>query len=161
MRTEPRKNLFAAKEKATCTLHMRTEPVKAFIQQRYWVIWLRKTLVSVKYRCFLCRHFETQNTQPTMAPLPAFRFPIEGTKSPFAITGLDFLARFMLKTNKAKLRKFINLFLHTSLRKQSIWKHLQTWVQTPSSMHVDESSAGVANLSLCTAIMEKKFVGAS
>ena len=39
--------------------HQATELVKAFVQQRYYVIGLRKTLFSIKYRCFLCRRFDT------------------------------------------------------------------------------------------------------
>ena len=58
-----------------------------------------------KYRCFLCHHFDTQNTQSIMAPLPAFHFPTEKTKFPFTNTGLDFFGRFILKTNKAKSKR--------------------------------------------------------
>ena len=57
--------------------HQETKSVKAFVQQRYCVIGHQKTLLSIKYRCFLCRRFDTQNIQPIMAPLPAFRFPTE------------------------------------------------------------------------------------
>ena len=71
--------------------HQAREPVKAFVQQRYYFIGLRQTLLSTKYRCFLCRRFDTHNIQLKMTPLPAFRFPTEETKFPFAIT---FLARF-------------------------------------------------------------------
>ena len=35
--------------------HQGTEAVKAFGQQRYHIIGLRKTLLSIKYRSFLCR----------------------------------------------------------------------------------------------------------
>ena len=52
-------------------VHQETEPVKAFVQQGYHIIGLRKTLLSIKYRCFLCRRFAAQNIQPVMAPLPA------------------------------------------------------------------------------------------
>ena len=38
--------------------HQATEPAKAFIQQRYNVIGLRKTLLSIKYRCYSCRRFD-------------------------------------------------------------------------------------------------------
>ena len=99
-----------------------TEWVKAFVQQRYYVIGLRKTLLSIKYRCFLCRRFDTKKIQPIKAPLPSFRFATEDTKFPFANT---FLVRFVLKTNKAKSRNIMDLFLHASLREQSIWKHVQ------------------------------------
>ena len=57
--------------------HQATEPVTAFVQQRYYVIGLRKALLSIKYRCFLCRRLDSQNIQPIIAPLPAFRFPTE------------------------------------------------------------------------------------
>ena len=135
--------------------HPVTEPVKAFVQQRYYVIRLRKTLLSIKYQCFRCRRFDTQNMQPIKAPLPAFRFPKEETNFPFANTGLDFFARFILKTNKAKSRNITNLFLHASLREQSIWKHVQIKMQTPSSLHIDDAPAEDANLFCWTAIMGK------
>ena len=52
-------------------VHQGTEPVKAFVQQRHHIIGLRKTLLRIKYRCFLCRRFFAQNIQPVMVPLPA------------------------------------------------------------------------------------------
>ena len=57
--------------------HLATESVKTFVQQRYYVIGLRKTLQSIKYRCFLCRRDDTQNIQPVMIRLRAFIFPTE------------------------------------------------------------------------------------
>ena len=105
--------------------HQATEPVKAFVQQRYYVIGLQKTLLLIKYRCFLCRLFDTEIIQPIMAPLPAFGFPTKETKFLFANTGLDFLAHFILMTNKIKSRNIIDLFLHASLREQPVWKHVQ------------------------------------
>ena len=79
--------------RAEFVLIWQQKPVKAFVQQRYYVIGLRKTLLSIKYRCVAvsCRRFDTQNIQPIMAPLTAFRFPTEETKFPFANTGLDFI----------------------------------------------------------------------
>ena len=82
-----------------------TEPVKAFVQQRYYVIGLRKTLPSIKCRCFLCRRFDTQNMQPIMAPLPAFRFPTKEAKFPFANTGLDFFGLFYIEEKQSKIEK--------------------------------------------------------
>ena len=82
--------------------HQATEPVKAFVQQRYYVIGLRKTQLSIKYRCFLCRHFDTQNIQPIMAPLPASRFPAEKPNFRLPTQDWTFKARFILRTNKAK-----------------------------------------------------------
>ena len=83
--------------------HQAMEQVKALVQQS----------------------FDTQNIQPIMALLPAFRFRTEETKFPLANTGLAFLDLFILKTNKAESRKFMDLFLHASLREQSIWKHVR------------------------------------
>ena len=97
-----------------------TEPVKAFVQQRYYVIGLRKTLLSIKYRYFLCPRFDTQNIQPMRAPLPAFRFRTEKANFPLPSRDWTFLARFILKTNEAKSRNIMDLVLHASLREQSI-----------------------------------------
>ena len=54
---------------------------------------------------FLFRRFDTQNIQPIMAPLPAFRFPIEETKFPFANTGLDFCGPFYIGDKQGKIEK--------------------------------------------------------
>ena len=54
-------------------VHQGTEPVKAFVQQKYHIIGFRKTLLSIKYRCFLCRRLDAQNFQRVMAPHPACR----------------------------------------------------------------------------------------
>ena len=85
--------------------HQATEPVKAFVQQRYYVIGLRKTLLSIKYRCFLCRRFDTQNIQAIIAPLLAFHFPTEETKFPFANTGLDVFGSFYFEDKQGKIEK--------------------------------------------------------
>ena len=50
-------------------------------------------------------------------------------------------------------------FSHASLREQSIWKHVQTWIQTPFSMHSEGSPAKATDLFCCTAIMEISFLG--
>ena len=89
--------------------HQATEPVKAFVQQCYYVIGLRKTLLSIKYRCFLCRRFDTQNIQPIMAPLPAFPFPTEETKFPFSNTGLHFSGPFYIEDKQGKIEKHYGL----------------------------------------------------
>ena len=86
--------------------HQATEPVKAFVQQRYCVIGLRKTLLSIKYRYFLYPRFDTQNIQPMMAPLPAFRFRTEKSKFPFANTGLDFFGPFYIEDKQGKIEKY-------------------------------------------------------
>ena len=103
--------------------HQATEPVKAFVQQRYYVIALRKTLLSIKYRCFLCRCFDTQNIQPIMAPLPAFRFPTEETKFPFANTGLDFFGPFYIEDKQGNIEKHYGL-IFTCLVTRTV--HLET-----------------------------------
>ena len=40
----------------------------------------------------------------------------------------------------------MDLFLRSSLREQSIWKHFEIYIQTPSSIHIDGSPAEDANL---------------
>ena len=89
--------------------HQATEPVKAFVQKRYYVIGLRKALLSIKYRFFLCRRFDTQNIQPVLAPLPAFRFPAEETKFLFANTGLDLSGPFYIEDKQNKIEKHYGL----------------------------------------------------
>ena len=90
-------------------VHQGTEPVKAFVQQRYHIIGLRKTLLSIKYSCFLCRRFAAQNIQPVMAPLPACRFPTDSTQYPFANSGVDFFGPFYIEDAKGQIEKHYGL----------------------------------------------------
>ena len=87
-------------------VHQGTEPVKAFVQQRYHITGLRKTLLIIKYRCFLCRRFAAQNIQPVMASLPACRFPKDSTQYPFANSGVDF---FYIEDAKGQIEKHYGL----------------------------------------------------
>ena len=89
--------------------HQGTEPVKTFVQQRYHIIALRKTLLSIEYRCFLCRRFAAQNIQPVMAPLPACRFPTDSTQHLFANSGVDFFGPFYIEDAKGQIEKHYGL----------------------------------------------------
>ena len=90
-------------------IHQGTEPVKAFVQQRYHVFGLRKCLLSIKFRCFLCRRFNAENIQPIMAPLPAFRFPSAATQFPFSNSGVNFFGPFYIEDTKGNLEKHYGL----------------------------------------------------
>ena len=57
----------------------------------------------------MCCRFDTQNFQPIMAPLPAFRFPTEKTKFQFANTGLDFFGPFYIADKQSKIEKHYGL----------------------------------------------------
>ena len=78
-------------------IHQFTEPTRAFIQQRYHVIGLRKALASIRFHCFLCRRFDKKNIQPIIAPLPSYRLPTTATHYPFANSGVDFFGPFYVK----------------------------------------------------------------
>ena len=104
--------------------HQATELVKAFVRQFYYVIGLRKTLLSKKYRCFLCRRFDTLKIQPKMAPLPAFHFPTEETEFPFANIGLDFFGPFYIEDKQGKIEKQYGL-IFTCLVTRAV--HLETF----------------------------------
>ena len=110
--------------------HQATQPVKSFLQQCYYISGMRKVLL-IKYRCFLFRRFNTQNIQPIMAPLPAFRFLTEEIKFPFANTGLDFFGPFYIENKQSKIEKHYGLVLPASLRDLSFWK------QTCSDINAD------------------------
>ena len=90
-------------------IYQRTEAVKEFVQQRYVVIGVRKTLWSIRFRCFLCRCFDAQNIQPLMAPLPVCRFPDTLSQFPFANTGADFFGPLYIEDTKDKLTKYYSL----------------------------------------------------
>ena len=90
-------------------VHQSTEPTKAFIQQRYHVIGLRKRLASVRFPCFICRRFDTKNIQPIMAPLPSFRFPTAKTQFLFANSGVDFFGPFYIEGSKGIIEKHYGL----------------------------------------------------
>ena len=90
-------------------VHQGTEPVKSFVQQRYPIIGLRKTILSIKYRCFLCRRFAVQNFQHAMAPLPNCRFPTDSNQYPFANSGVDFFGPFYIEDAKGQIEKHYGL----------------------------------------------------
>ena len=90
-------------------VHQGTEPVKAFLQQRYHIIGLRNTLLRIKYRCFLCRQFAAQNIQTLMAPLPACLFPTDSTQYPFANSGVDVFGPFYIEDAKGQIEKHYGL----------------------------------------------------
>ena len=58
-----------------------------------------------------------------MAPLPAFRFPTEETKFPFANTGLDFFGPFYIEDKQSKIEKHYGL-VFTCLITRAV--HLET-----------------------------------
>ena len=76
---------------------------------RYHIIGLRKTLLSIEYRCFLCRRFAAQNIQPVIAPLPACRFPTDSTQYPFANSGVDLFGPFYIEDAKGQIKKLYSL----------------------------------------------------
>ena len=85
-------------------VHQGTEATKTFVQQRYYVIGLRRTLQGIRYKCFLCRRFEPQNIETFMAPLPDCRFPTENKQFTFANCGLDFFGPFSLRKKKINFK---------------------------------------------------------
>ena len=86
-------------------IHQGTEPVKAFVHYRYHVFGLRKCLLSIKFRCFLCRRFNAENIQQIVAPLPAFCFPSTATQFPFSNSDVDFFGPFHIEDTKGNLEK--------------------------------------------------------
>ena len=90
-------------------VHQSTDPTRAFIQQRYHVIGLRKTLASIQFHCFLCRRFETKNIQPIMVPLPSFRFSTAETQFSFANSGVDLFGPFYIEYFKGVIEKHYGL----------------------------------------------------
>ena len=106
--------ILHAKETITCLylehahricIRQGTEPVKAFVQQRYHVFGWRKCPLCIKFGCFLCRRFNAENIQPIMAPLPAFRFPSAATQFPFSNSDVDFFGAFYIEDTKGNLEK--------------------------------------------------------
>ena len=104
-------------------VHQGTEANKAFVQQRYYVIGLRRTLQSIRYKCFLCRRFEPQNIETFMAPLPDCSFPTENKQFTFTNCGLDFFGPFYIEEEKDKLQKHYGL-IFTCLVTRAV--HLET-----------------------------------
>ena len=90
-------------------VHRGTEPLKAFVQQRYHISGIRKTILSIKLRCFLCTRFAAQNIQPVMAPLPVCRFPRDSTQYPFANSGVDFFGPFYIEDAKVQIENHYGL----------------------------------------------------
>ena len=68
-----------------------------------------------------------------------------------------FHRKVQIERNGSKSEKIVDLLLQASLREKSKWKDVQTWIETPSSMHIDGSPAKDANLICWTATMKKNL----
>ena len=77
-----------------------TENFNAFIKQRFFVIDLRKSLLSNRFKCFLCRVIAAQNFQPIMATLPQYRYSNDSSHFPFVSCGIDFFGPFYSEEEK-------------------------------------------------------------
>ena len=115
-------------------VHQGTEPVKAFVQQRYRMIGLGKTFLSIKYRCFFCRQFATQNIPPVMAPLPACRFPTDSTQYRFANSGVNFFEPFYIEDAKRQIEKHYGL-IFTCLVTRCVHLEASTLTRVSRSQH--------------------------
>ena len=87
------------------------------------MIGLRKALASVRFRCFLCRRFDTKNIQRIMAPLRSFRFPTAKTQFPFANSVVDFFGPFYIEDCKGIIEKRYGL-IFTCMVTRAV--HLET-----------------------------------
>ena len=68
-------------------------------------------MLSIRFRCLMCRRFAAQNIQPLMTPLPVCWFPDALKQFPFVNTGIDFFLHFYIEDTKYKLTKYYGLIL--------------------------------------------------
>ena len=83
-------------------LNQGVQRTEAFVQQRYYVIGLHKTLQSIRYKCFVCCRVEPQNINTFMAPLPGCYFQNENKQFAFGNCVLDFFSPFYFEEENDK-----------------------------------------------------------
>ena len=98
-------------------MHHGTEYIHNYLQQRFVIIGLRKTLRQIRHYCFLCRRFHGKGLHPLMADLPPTRFDDPSDDPfPFKNAGIDYIGPFYIATKDTTEKSYICLFTCLSTR---------------------------------------------
>eukprot|EP00117_Sycon_ciliatum_P044560 scpid87342/ scgid32128/ len=89
-------------------LHQGVESVRAFIQQRFWILAGRRMLRSVAEQCLVCRWFKAKAAAEIVAPLPSDR--VEHQQA-FGLTGIDYAGPLYVRNGDKTEKRWIVLFV--------------------------------------------------
>ena len=94
--------------------HKSHETVCNEIQQKYWILGLRKQLRSIINKCIICRMLRAPPANPKMSKLPSCR--LEYLQSPFFSCGLDYFGPFFVKIGRRREKHWGALFTCMTVR---------------------------------------------
>ena len=122
--------------------HEGTEYVRSLVQQRFWVIGIRRALRSINSKCVKCRKLALQPIRPHMADL--LRARVESNVYPFKSTGTDDFGPFEVTVLRRPVKHWCCLFTCLITRAGHI--EVVNGLDTDSSMRSTDSWLDVANL---------------
>ena len=93
--------------------HEGTEHVRNIVQQKIWILSIRKALRSIKNKCVTCRKSRAQTIAPVMADLPEERLDVS---TAFKNVGVDYVGFFILKNGRRKEKRWCCLFTCLTMR---------------------------------------------
>ena len=94
--------------------HEGVEYVRSVIQQKFWILGLRKALRSIKSSCLFCRNLRAQINLPLMPDLPAERLDYQSY--PSTHVGIEYFGPFEVKLLRRSLKRWCCLFTCVTTR---------------------------------------------
>ena len=94
--------------------HQGVEHIRAEIQRKLCVTFLRNALRSVKHQYQHCKLNRSKTLMPIMSDLPVVR--IEDNVTPFTNTGVDYFGAFSIKLFRRTVKRWICQFTCLSVR---------------------------------------------
>ena len=93
--------------------HEGTEHVRNIVQQKIWILGIRKALRSIKNKCIRCRQERAQTKAPVMADLPDERLV---ASTVFSNVGVDYFGPFTVKIGQRNEKRWFCLFTCLTVR---------------------------------------------
>ena len=113
---EPAARLLLEHAHCRC-MHLGTEYVRNYLQQKFLIIGLRQALKQIRHRCFFCRRLQGKGLSVFRSDLPSTRFqdPNENPY-PFKTVGIDYIGPFHIAENSSTTKQYICLFTCFTIR---------------------------------------------
>ena len=104
---EPAARLLLEHAHCRC-MHLGTEYVRNYLQQKFLIIGLRQALKQIRHRCFFCRRLQGKGLSVFRSDLPSTRFqdPNENPY-PFKTVGIDYIGPFHIAENSSTTKQYI------------------------------------------------------
>ena len=94
--------------------HKNFETIINELQQKFWILSLRKTLRSIISKCVICKMIRGLPNSPKMAQLPDARLGYRFR--PFNFCGIDYFGPIMVKVGRRREKRWGVLFTCVSIR---------------------------------------------